>query len=76
MIKLAMIKIHHEMQTGNWESKMILQVHDELVFDAVLSEADDLQNLIINCMVNALPLPNKVPVEAEVGRGKNWLEAH
>ncbi len=76
MIKMAMIKIHHEMQTGNWESKMILQVHDELVFDAVASEADDLQTLIINCMVNALPLPNEVPVEAEVGRGKNWLEAH
>ncbi|KAF0243252.1 MAG: DNA polymerase [Chitinophagaceae bacterium] len=76
MIKMAMIRIHNEMLLGNWKSKMILQVHDELVFDAVEEEADRLQELIINCMVNALPLPNEVPVEAEVGRGKNWLEAH
>lgn len=76
MIKLAMIAIHQEMGKGNWDSKMILQVHDELVFDAVEAEADALQELIIRCMVNALPLPNNVPVEAEVGRGKNWLEAH
>ena len=76
MIKMAMIKIHHEMMQGNWQSKMILQVHDELVFDVIEAEADDLEKLIIDCMVNALPLPNDVPVEAEVGRGKNWLEAH
>lgn len=76
MIKLAMIRIHHEMLMGNWQSKMILQVHDELVFDVVQEEADRLEELIINCMVNALPLPNEVPIEAEVGRGKNWLEAH
>ncbi|MDP1843352.1 MAG: DNA polymerase I [Sediminibacterium sp.] len=76
MIKMAMIRIHNEMLLGNWKSKMILQVHDELVFDAVEEEANRLQELIINCMVNALPLPNDVPVEAEVGRGKNWLEAH
>ncbi|MDO9157107.1 MAG: DNA polymerase, partial [Sediminibacterium sp.] len=76
MIKMAMIKIHAEMKKTTWESKMILQVHDELVFDAVPSEAEALQELIISCMVNALPLPNGVPVEAEVGRGKNWLEAH
>jgi DNA polymerase-1 len=76
MIKMAMIKIHAEMKKSNWESKMILQVHDELVFDAVESEAEELQQLIINCMTNALPLPNEVPVEAEVGKGKNWLEAH
>ncbi len=76
MIKMAMIKIHTEMKAGSWDSKMILQVHDELVFDVVESEADDLEKLIIDCMVNALPLPNNVPVEAEVGRGKNWLEAH
>ena len=76
MIKLAMIKIHAAMKQQHWESKMILQVHDELVFDAVVSEADALQELIIDCMVHALPLPNGVPVEAEVGRGNNWLEAH
>jgi DNA polymerase-1 len=76
MIKLAMIKVHHQMGAGNWGSKMILQVHDELVFDAVPEEADALENLIIECMTTALPLPNGVPVEAEVGRGNNWLEAH
>ncbi|MDD2792261.1 MAG: DNA polymerase I [Sediminibacterium sp.] len=76
MIKLAMIRIHREMQKKHWESKMILQVHDELVFDAVESEAEELEKLIIEGMIHALPLPNNVPVEAEVGRGKNWLEAH
>ncbi|HJV19941.1 MAG TPA: DNA polymerase I [Sediminibacterium sp.] len=76
MIKMAMIRIHREMQKKHWESKMILQVHDELVFDAVEEEADELEQLIIEGMIHALPLPNDVPVEAEVGRGKNWLEAH
>ncbi len=76
MIKMAMISIHREMKKGDWKSKMILQVHDELVFDAVIEEADELQKLIIDCMISALPLPNEVPVEAEVGRGNNWLEAH
>ena len=76
MIKLAMIKIHEEMKKGKWESKMILQVHDELVFDAVETEITDLKILILNCMKTALKLPNEVPVEAEVGVGKNWLEAH
>ncbi|MCX6202499.1 MAG: DNA polymerase I, partial [Bacteroidetes bacterium] len=76
MIKLAMIKVHQQMGAGNWQSKMILQVHDELVFDAVPEEADALEKLIIECMTTALPLPNGVPVEAEVGRGNNWLEAH
>jgi len=76
MIKLAMIKIHAEMKKTNWESKMILQVHDELVFDAVEKELPALKELILNCMKAALTLPNGVPVEAEVGVGKNWLEAH
>jgi DNA polymerase-1 len=76
MIKLAMIKIHGEMKKNTWESKMILQVHDELVFDAVEKELPALKELILNCMKAALELPNGVPVEAEVGVGKNWLEAH
>jgi DNA polymerase-1 len=76
MIKLAMIKVHQEMKQGNWQSKMILQVHDELVFDAVASEAGKLKELIIRCMTTAMLLPNEVPVEAEVGMGINWLEAH
>lgn len=76
MIKLAMIKIHKEMKKGNWQSKMILQVHDELVFDAVKEEASALKKLIIDNMTTAMILPNGVPVEAEVGEGSNWLEAH
>ena len=76
MIKLAMIKIHGEMKKTNWESKMILQVHDELVFDAVEKELPALKALILKCMKESLVLPNGVPVEAEVGVGKNWLEAH
>lgn len=76
MIKLAMIKIHKEMKKGNWQSRMILQVHDELVFDAVKEEAEALKKLIIDNMTTAMILPNGVPVEAEVGEGSNWLEAH
>jgi DNA polymerase-1 len=76
MIKLAMIKIHHAMKQQHWESKMILQVHDELVFDAVESELPALKELILSCMITAMELPNGVPVEAEIGQGKNWLEAH
>jgi DNA polymerase I len=76
MIKLAMVKIHHVFKERGFRSKMILQVHDELVFDAVLEEVDIIQPIILACMRDALPLPNDVPVEAEIGAGKNWLEAH
>jgi DNA polymerase-1 len=76
MIKLAMIRVHNEMKKKHWESKMILQVHDELVFDAVEEELPALKELILNCMTGAMKLPNDVPVEAEIGVGKNWLEAH
>ncbi len=76
MIKLAMISVHNEMKKKHWESKMILQVHDELVFDAVETELTELKELILNCMTSAMVLPNGVPVEAEIGVGKNWLEAH
>jgi DNA polymerase-1 len=76
MIKLAMVKIHQVFKEKKFRSKMILQVHDELVFDAVKEEADIIQPIILECMRNALPLPNDVPVEAEIGAGLNWLEAH
>jgi DNA polymerase-1 len=76
MIKLAMVKIHQVFKEKKFRSKMILQVHDELVFDAVSDEVDIIQPIILECMRNALPLPNEVPVEAEIGAGKNWLEAH
>jgi DNA polymerase-1 len=76
MIKLAMQKVHAAMKKEKMQSKMLLQVHDELVFDALKSEAKELKPLIIECMEIAMPLPNKVPVVAECGEGKNWLEAH
>ena len=76
MIKLAMISIHHEMKERKLKSVMILQVHDELVFDAVEEELDELRPLILTGMKQALVLPNAVPVEAAIGSGKNWLEAH
>ena len=76
MIKLAMIKIHHEFKAQNIQSKMILQVHDELVFDALKHEVEIIKPIIIHCMQSALPLPNDVPANAELGVGHNWLEAH
>jgi DNA polymerase-1 len=76
MIKLAMIKIYAALKKEKLKSKMILQVHDELVFDAVPEELAVLQPLILDNMKSALPLPNDVPVEAELGVGNNWLEAH
>ncbi len=76
MIKLAMIHIHKEFQKHKFKSKMIMQVHDELVFDAHKSEVEIIKPIIIEGMKNALPLPNNVPVEAEIGVGENWLEAH
>ncbi|WP_126972061.1 DNA polymerase I [Gynurincola endophyticus] len=76
MIKIAMIKIHNRFKEENFKSKMILQVHDELVFDAHKDEVDIIKPIILDCMRSALPLPNDVPVEAEIGAGFNWLEAH
>ncbi len=76
MIKLAMISIHDEFSKRKLKSKMLLQVHDELVFDAHKEEVDLLKTLVVECMQNALLLPNNVPANAEVGVGINWLEAH
>jgi DNA polymerase-1 len=74
MIKIAMIGIHKEMQRLKMQSKMMLQVHDELVFDAHLDELDALKAIVNDKMVNALPL--SVPVVVEMNTGNNWLEAH
>lgn len=76
MIKLAMVKVHHALKEKGFQSKMILQVHDELVFDARREEVDKLKPLVVDCMQSAMSLPNGVPVIAEVGEGVNWLEAH
>jgi DNA polymerase-1 len=76
MIKLAMIKIHETFKKNGFKSKMLLQVHDELVFDAHQDEVEIIKPIIIDCMQTALLLPNGVPAEAEIGSGLNWLEAH
>ena len=55
---------------------MLLQVHDELVFDVLKEELEAIKPVILNSMKAALILPNEVPVEAELGSGNNWLEAH
>jgi DNA polymerase I len=74
MIKIAMINIASEMEKRKLKSKMLLQVHDELVFDVHISEIDELKSLVEKEMKNALPL--RVPIEVGMGTGKNWLEAH
>ena len=76
MIKLAMVKVHEAFVKNSFKSKMIMQVHDELVFDAVKEEVDAIKPVIIECMQTAMVLPYEVPVVAEVGVGDNWLEAH
>ena len=74
IIKIAMINIHKKLVTENWKSKMLLQVHDELVFDVHNSELDKIKPMIKHEMENAFTLA--VPLEVEMGTGKNWLEAH
>ena len=76
MIKLAMIKIHEAFKEEKIQSKMLLQVHDELVFDVLKDEIDVVKPIITRCMETALILPNDVPVVTEVGIGENWLVAH
>jgi DNA polymerase-1 len=74
MIKIAMANIHNELINRDLKSKMILQVHDELVFDACLDELGILKEIVNDKMTNALPL--NIPVVVELNTGDNWLEAH
>ncbi|MEN8769488.1 MAG: DNA polymerase I [Candidatus Arcticimaribacter sp.] len=74
IIKIAMINIHRRMEKENWQSKMLLQVHDELVFDVPKSEIETLSAMVKEEMENAFSL--EVPLLVEVGIGENWLEAH
>lgn len=74
MIKVAMINIHHQLQKHKLQSKMILQVHDELLFDVYIPEKEEIKSIVVHEMQNALPL--HVPIEVSVGFGNNWLEAH
>ncbi|TMM29978.1 DNA polymerase I [Polaribacter aestuariivivens] len=74
IIKLAMINIHKRFQEENFKSKMLLQVHDELVFDAHKDELETIKPIIKHEMENAFKM--SVPLDVEVGIGDNWLEAH
>ncbi len=74
VIKIAMINIYKKLQSENWKSKMLLQVHDELVFDVHNSELEKIQPMIKYEMEHAFTMA--VPLEVELGMGKDWLEAH
>jgi len=74
IIKIAMINIHKKLNEGNYKTKMLLQVHDELVFDCYKPELDEMKELIKSEMENAYQMA--VPLDVEVGIGENWLEAH
>jgi DNA polymerase I len=74
IIKIAMINIHKKLTSENWKSKMLLQVHDELVFDVHNSELEKIKPMIKHEMENAFLMD--VPLDVELGVGKNWLEAH
>ncbi len=76
MIKLAMIRIHKDLIQHQLKTKMILQVHDELVFDVPTEEIDQARKLIKQGMEEAMVLPHGVPLNVETGIGDNWLEAH
>ncbi len=74
IIKLAMIAIQKRLRQEKWNSKMLLQVHDELVFDVPKSEVDTLKTMVKTEMENAFQL--EVPLVVDIGMGSHWLEAH
>ncbi len=74
MLKLAMIRVHRALRDGGFRTRMLLTVHDELVFDMYIPEQDSVMPVIEKCMKEALPM--SVPIEVELGFGQNWLEAH
>ncbi len=76
MIKFAMIRIDELLRKRPYQSRMLLQVHDELVFDLHSDEEAELVPKILHIMETALPLPHGVPILVEKGTGKNWLAAH
>ncbi|MFM7727142.1 MAG: DNA polymerase, partial [Flavobacteriales bacterium] len=74
IIKVAMVNLHEEIKKRSMKSRMILQVHDELVFDAHLSEVDELKALVAEKMSSAITM--RVPLVVDMNTGANWLEAH
>ena len=74
IIKIAMINIYNKLEAGNYKTKMLLQVHDELVFDVYKPELETIKTLVKSEMESAFKLD--VPLDVEVDTGLNWLEAH
>lgn len=74
IIKIAMINIEQELEKGNFKSRLILQVHDELVIEAHEAEFDEVKEILIRCMENAIKL--KVPLKVDVNSGRTWYDAH
>jgi DNA polymerase I len=74
VIKIAMVRIHEKMKSENYRSKMILQVHDELIFEVETSELEKLKEMVLYEMSNAVSLD--VPLKVDWGTGNNWFEAH
>jgi DNA polymerase-1 len=74
IIKLAMLRIHRALAAANMESRMILQVHDELLFEVPEGELERAQEMVREAMENAMALA--VPLKVDMGTGTNWLEAH
>ena len=74
MIKIAMTSVSNYMNENNMETKLILQIHDELVFEAPKNELKDLEEMVVDKMIKALPL--SVPIEVDSGYGQSWYEAH
>ena len=74
IIKIAMVRIHNRMKEEKYASKMILQVHDELIFEVVTNELDKLKKMVMYEMTNAVKLD--VPLKVDCGTGNNWFEAH
>ncbi len=74
MIKLAMIAISNHISSKSMKSKLLLQIHDELVFEVPKDELEELEGLVLDKMINALPL--SVPIEVDSGYGQSWYEAH
>ena len=74
IIKVAMINVYRRMTAEGLQSRMVLQVHDELVFDVAPSEAEKVSAIVVQEMQNVIKL--QIPLIAECGKGENWLQAH
>jgi len=74
IIKIAMVRIHNRMKSEKFRSKMIMQVHDELIFEVETSELEMVKKIVLYEMSNAVKLD--VPLKVDCGIGNNWFEAH